>query len=103
MLESWRPGGVPQEAAIPVVSVNAGTVEIKCDTAGSTVGWTTTPPTEVQAPPPHLKAMGVELDGRAWRLYTGLFALEPDTQLYVKAWRMGFDPSEEVAIVPARV
>jgi hypothetical protein len=42
---------------------------------------------------------GLEPNDRGWRLYTGPIP-SPDLPVYVRAWRIGFDSSDEIVVEP---
>jgi hypothetical protein len=82
--ERMRPGGVWQKVAAPAVSeIAAGsTVKVKltCATEGSSIAYTTD-----TGEKPH------------WLLYTGELTLRRPATLRVKACRLGYLDSDEVA------
>ncbi len=86
LLARWRPDGRRPRAAEPEVDNRDGLVALLGTTDGSTIGWTTDPPTA---------------DSRRWQLYTAPFT--PSAPIWVKTWRLGHEPSADVPIAaPAR-
>ena len=99
--ERWRPGGSPRTTAAPVVASVDGRVSVTSPTDGARIGWTTDVPNEATDP---IGAMQREIgmpedDGRRWHLYTGPDSLPAGRRLTLRAWRIGFRPSDEVALV----
>lgn len=97
LIEQWRPDGVPQKTATP--SVQSGNyLSAACATAGASIAWTMDPPRELQPLPIMARAIGLPIqDGRQWHLYTGPFEA-PVGDIWVRAWRLGYEPSEEVQV-----
>lgn len=102
LLERWRPGGVRRRTAPPVVTRHDGTVELSCPTEGATLGWTTGPPLVPHDPDDpdvaRARTLGHHHDGRRWNLYTEPFTAPPGQVIRVGAWRIGYDPSDEVTL-----
>ncbi|WP_061962732.1 sulfatase family protein [Demequina aurantiaca] len=100
LIEMWRPGGKRQLTAEPVVSVEDGVLTATCETPGATVGWTTEPPREPLPKPTNFMEMmaQAQIKGRAWNLLTAPVELEGRGQVYVGAFRIGFEPSPEVTL-----
>ncbi|MEZ0164393.1 sulfatase [Kineococcus sp. LSe6-4] len=112
LAEHWRPGGRWERTATPAVErADDGSLTLTCATPGAVVGWS---PAGDPASPAAAAAGGglladpgratqilgnPEPDGRTWQLATGP-AWPPAGDLMVRAWRLGFLPSEEV-VVPA--
>ena len=46
-----------------------------------------------------MQLTGVDPNDRGWSLYTGPIT-SPDVPVYVRAWRIGFDPSDEIVVEP---
>lgn len=109
LIERWRPGGRMQRTAEPAVLVRDGLVTASCATAGASIGWT------IQAPGASRVRTEVELatgapedDGRHWSLYSVPFDPAPihptrfhpsqSVTLRFRAWRLGFEPSDEVIL-----
>lgn len=100
LIETWRPGGQWQVTAAPVVHVEDGVLSATCPTEGASIGWTTDAPGDAPAPRSFLaSATGdPERDGRHWNLYSGPAALPTAPRIHVRAWRLGYEPSDEVAV-----
>lgn len=105
LIEQWRPGGHLQTTATPVVSEGPGGWAASCETEGVSIGWTQIPPGPIEPATSLGKATGDPVkDGRRWRAYTGpltaqdLPAGTEEGTVYFKAWRLGYEPSEEVAV-----
>ena len=97
VLERWRPGGLMQKTAVPAVTESDdGFVSVSCETPGASIGWTTQP-SEARRERTEVEVMigSPEDDGRHWHLYTGPFRPE-SAAIRFGAWRLGFDPSDEV-------
>lgn len=101
LIEEWRPGGRPQKTETPSAVYEAGLIRLSCATAGASIGWTTQEPVPTRGDPflPHMQLTGVEPNDRGWSLYTGPIT-GPDVPVYVRAWRIGFDPSDEIVVEP---
>lgn len=99
LLERWRPGGARHTTATPVVSATGAELAATCATPGATVAWTTDPPAEA-APLTGIQEQSgsPKQDGRRWRLFSGLFTPPSDADVWVGAWRLGYDPSTEVRV-----
>ncbi|MCX7522709.1 sulfatase [Microbacterium sp. STN6] len=98
LIEQWRPGGRKRRTAEPIVRVVDGMLVAECETDGVSLGWTTEP---VQ-PPRELSMLervsgGQDDGGRRWNLYARPVA-HPGGDVFVKAWRIGYEPSAEVRI-----
>lgn len=99
--EAWRPGGERRRTGAPVVTSVDGILSIVATTPGALLGWTADEAQHVPSSSPMQREIGLPVsDGRRWRPYTGPFA--PDGAVYVKSWRIGFAPSEDI-LVPAAV
>ncbi len=99
LLESWRPGGDYQRTADPVVTEEDGHWVASCATPGASIGWTTQPPGEVRERTDVEVLIGSpEDDGRHWTLY-GQPVPRHSGVVRFRAWRLGFEPSEEVVVV----
>ena len=102
LIERWRPHGVAPVTSPPVARLVDGTLELDCPTDGATLGWTTTPPGREPPRPPMARAVGTPADdGRRWRLYAGPVSAPAGTTVWVRAWRLGWEPSDEVEVAPA--
>ncbi|MFV0457846.1 MAG: sulfatase [Actinomycetales bacterium] len=98
LLEQWRPGGRTQVTKTPVLTVAEGIATADCATEGAGIAWTTDPPTPCPGRTPMQDMIGLPVDdGRYWHLYTGPFQVPPDG-CWLRAERLGFDPSEEVRV-----
>ncbi|MDR7159055.1 sulfatase [Arthrobacter sp. BE255] len=104
LIEQWRPGGKPRRTEAPDVWLTAEGLMARCATAGSSVGWTIDPPgTEMPTAGPLDEAIGAPPnDGRRWNLYTAPIQAEEGTAVWVRAWRLGFEPSHEVSTTVSR-
>jgi arylsulfatase A-like enzyme len=74
--ERFWPGGEQPTTAAPEIAFGAGAVSLRSATAGASLGY--------------------RVDGGAWRLYTGPFALAPGARVEAKAVRYGWRESEGV-------
>ncbi|QZY30451.1 sulfatase family protein [Nocardioides coralli] len=102
LLEQWRPGGVPQTTATPVVLESDGELTVTCETPGASIGWTTDQPgTPLERTEVEVLIGSPEDDGRRWHLYTGPFR-PPAVPVSVAAWRLGFEASDEVLWEPPK-
>ena len=101
LIESWRPGGRAQHTADPQVDVVGGLATARCPTPGALVGWTTQQPAAPRTRTEVEIATGApEDDGRHWALYSGPVDVSGTGAVYFRAWRLGFEPSEEVVLHP---
>lgn len=123
LIERWRPGGVEPTTAAPELTVVDGRVAAACATPGASIAWTVNPPVgELEPRPSPAEAtaalvagevaddparryalsavwMGAPpLDGRVWKLYTGLVPLE--STLWFRACRLGHRDSADIAVAP---
>ena len=98
LIEQWRPGGKPRPTEAPDVWLTAGGLMARCSTAGASVGWTFDPPgTDMPPAGPLDEVIGAPPnDGRRWNLFTAPVQAEEGTGVWVRAWRLGFEPSPEV-------
>lgn len=104
LLEQWRPGGRAPRTSSPTVTVVEGRISAASETPGASIAWTTV------APGPVPDRTGLEVttgaplpDGRRWQLYRGPFSPPPGTEIFLGAWRLGYEPSEEVRVTPGQV
>lgn len=96
LIDSWRPAGLPRTTAAPTVVQTPHGLEAECVTDGASIAWTTDPPGPVQERSPMERAAGSpEMDGRRWHLYSGPVLNNDGGQLWFRAWRIGFQPSQE--------
>lgn len=104
LIERWRPAGLPRTTAAPTVVQTPHGLEAECVTDGASIAWTLDPPGPIQDRNPIERAAGSpEHDGRRWNLYSGPVTTDDAGQLWFRAWRMGFQPSQEtLAPVPVR-
>ncbi|MGM9470420.1 sulfatase family protein [Pseudarthrobacter sp. YS3] len=105
LIEQWRPGGRGRLTEEPEVSLNAeGWLVARCTTDGASIGWTLDPPSsDVPRRSPLDEMTGApENDGRRWNLYTGPFHAPEGTEVWVRAWRLGFEPSPEAGTIFTR-
>ena len=99
LLERWRPGGRQQPTAAPQVTVQDGRLEAACATPGASIGWTTDAPAEPAPQPPVAGLIGMPVqDGRYWHLYSEPVDAPAAGQVWVRAWRLGHAPSDDVQI-----
>ena len=90
--ERWRPGGVRRRTAEPTASVQDGLLIAESHTEGSLLGWTTDEPTPPEDPKPFQREIGLPTpDGRTWHPYYDAVPVSPP--VWVKAWRIGYEPS----------
>lgn len=100
LIEQWRPDGKLQPTAAPDVSLTAEGFEARCSTPGASIGWTLdSPGNGLQPPEPLDEVTGAPPnDRRRWNLYTGPVEAPQGTEVWIGAWRLGFEPSPEVSI-----
>lgn len=105
LIESWRPNGVRRSVQPVSAHVEGSILTLTCPTPGATIGWTTVADAvraETDSPPrmtPKMLAfLGIEDDQRSWKIHTEPLRLEEP--IIVKAWRIGYAPTEEVVIAP---
>jgi uncharacterized sulfatase len=97
LLESWRPGGERPVTETPTIDLHDGRFVAQCTTPGAVIGWTATPPSD--ADPSEAPFSGDLDDGRRWRLAsTGLPDPGSQPRLWLKAWRIGYSPSDDVLV-----
>ncbi|RKT35689.1 arylsulfatase A-like enzyme [Microbacterium sp. AG1240] len=102
LLAQWRPGGASRPTSTPVARSDADLVTVACDTPGSSIAWTTSPPVAARERSKLEMQTGAPLpDGRRWHLYTGPFTPPRDAEVWVGAWRLGYAPSAEVRLPSA--
>ncbi|MCU1437045.1 MAG: sulfatase [Naasia sp.] len=100
LLEAWRPGGTQQRTADPELSIGGRDATAACATPGASIGWTTDEPGPLRERSEVEIVTGApEDDGRHWNLYTGPVRLG-DRAVRFRAWRLGFEPSDEVIVLP---
>ncbi|WP_242633540.1 sulfatase [Arthrobacter sp. S39] len=99
LIEQWRPEGKLRPTEAPDVSLTAEGFAARSSTAGASIGWTFDPPgTDVPPTGPLDEVIGAPpKDGRRWNLYTAAIQAEEGTPVWVRAWRLGFEPSPEVS------
>ncbi|GAA3777865.1 hypothetical protein GCM10022240_31490 [Microbacterium kribbense] len=99
--EQWRPGGARQVTASPTTQITDGVFTAASETPGAIVGWTTDPPTPDLAQQKFQREIGMPASsGRRWRLHGA--PTVADGPVWLKAWRIGYEPSEDIAVaVPA--
>lgn len=104
VIERWRPAGLPRRTAKPTVAQTPHGLEAECVTPGASIAWTSDPPGPIQVRSLMERVAGSsEHDGRRWELYSGPIQIDDGDQLWFRAWRIGFQPSEEtLAPVPVR-
>ena len=100
LMEDWRPNGEAPVTATPAVSITEEGVAALCTTPGTAIGWTSAPPGTPKEPRKLMERVtgSPEEDGRTWHLYTGPVSAQNTGTLRFKAWRLGFQPSEESRI-----
>jgi hypothetical protein len=99
LLDTWRPHGVEQTTAAPVVTTHSGAFVATCATEGASIAWTTDAPGPIGERSGIEKASGSPVpDGRRWHLYTGPVSIAPGDTAWFGAWRLGYAPSEHVLI-----
>lgn len=104
LLNQWRPEGEPRITEAPDVVRTADGLHAACSTDGASIGWTLdSPGSEMEALGPLEEITGApQKDGRRWHLYTGPIQPSEGTKVYIRAWRLGFEPSPEVSIIFTR-
>jgi uncharacterized sulfatase len=101
LLEEWRPGGVRRPTTSPEVHLDEDRVVARCETLGSSIGWTTDPPGRVgELTELELQTGSPRPDGRRWHLYSGPFERPDSGSVWFGAWRLGYAPSPQV-VLPA--
>ncbi len=75
----WPPEGVQPTTSTPVASVDGNQVAIECETIGASIGYR-------------------QKSKKGWSLYSKPFQLNPGSQIQVQAFRIGWKPSEVVAV-----
>jgi N-sulfoglucosamine sulfohydrolase len=99
LIEQWRPGGRCRPTEAPVVVVRDGLLEVTCSTPGASIGWTTDAPAPPAPQSPLAAASGMpEADGRYWRLYAGPVQAPSAGTVWLRAWRLGHEPSVDVPV-----
>ncbi|WP_457967340.1 sulfatase [Arthrobacter sp. D1-29] len=100
LIEQWRPGGKLRPTDTPHVFRTPEGLEAKCSTAGASIGWTFDPPGDwmIAGSPLEQVSGAPQNDGRRWNLYSSPLTAEKGARLWVRAWRLGFEPSDEVPI-----
>lgn len=98
LIRRWRPHGHSQVTLAPSVHVQEGRLVAECSTEGSSIGWTTDEPRIPPSPRSDLERVigSPENDGRHWNLYSKPVPLPTEGTVWFKAWRLGFEPSEEI-------
>ncbi|WP_152352459.1 sulfatase family protein [Brachybacterium subflavum] len=109
--ERWRPGGDWPRTPEPEVVVAHGAVEARCSESSATIIWTDDPPAahEPEVPPSAADSMGSPRnaigspvpDGRAWRIHCAASPIPADRPAWVRAVRLGWQPSADVAVAVA--
>lgn len=99
LIAGWRAGGRPGKTETPSAELEGGHVRLGCATPGAVIGWTTREPASAggDADPAFLKLQGLEPNDRGWRLYAGPLPATA-APLYVRAWRTGFEASDEIVV-----
>jgi uncharacterized sulfatase len=97
IIERWRPGGRLQRTASPKVEEVDGRLVASCPTPGASIGWTLAPPGPLR-PRTEVEEMtgSPEDDGRRWGLYVDPVPVPDGETVRFRAWRLGFEPSDEV-------
>lgn len=101
LMGEWRPGGRKQRTEPPHL-VRGTAIEATSDTPGAIVAWTTDEPTGTT---PANSRLGAEIgappqDGRTWTISTGPFAPPEGRTVWARAFRIGYEPSEDVEVRP---
>ena len=97
--ERWRPAGQRLPTATPNIIADGGEASVSCATEGALVAWTFDPPRDsasVATPTEYGAIVPNSSDGRRWVLTDG--ELPDHRPVFVRAWRIGFEPSSEVVI-----
>ena len=95
--EEWRPRGRRRRTARPTLVDRAGQPGFSCETEGAVVAWTLDPASDPAPAGPLQAEIGMPpATGRDWRL--GPLDAPPGATVWVRAWRLGFEPSEEVVL-----
>ncbi|WP_307356817.1 sulfatase family protein [Pseudarthrobacter niigatensis] len=101
LMNQWRPAGRSQQTDAPELMLTADGLRAVCATEGASIGWTVDHPGGQVTPLAPLEEItgAPQQDGRRWQLYTGPVRLPEGTKLWVRAWRLGFEPSVEVPVI----
>ena len=95
--EQWRPGGRRRATASPIARIVDGMLTARCETPGAIVAWTTDPPVATADRQRFAQEIGMPpADGRRWHVYGT--PVEVETPVWVKAWRIGYEPSDQAAV-----
>lgn len=100
LIERWRPGGNWQVTADPSCTVAPdGILTVSCSTPGALIGWSR------EDPAPHQELTVQEtitgdpkVDGQTWHIYAGPLNALDERPRWVRAWRLGYVPSELVEV-----
>jgi uncharacterized sulfatase len=100
LIENWRPGGTWQITADPVCTIAPdGTVTVSCSTPGALIGWSREDPGPHQELTLQERITGdPEVDGQTWHIYTGPLNARDESPRCVRAWRLGYAPSQLVEV-----
>ena len=99
LIEQWRPGGAKRPTDAPRITRSDGVLTASCATAGASIGWTVDP----EQPERELDFLesvtgSPQDDGRRWNLYSAPFTPPDAAAVYFRAWRLGYEPSDTVAL-----
>lgn len=102
LINTWRPGGKAPAVAEPLVAETPDGLIAECETPGSSIAWTTDPPTKEFSSEP-LDVLGTPpRDERRWHLYTAPLT-PPPTKSWFKAFRLGYEASKDVLLPSGRL
>jgi N-sulfoglucosamine sulfohydrolase len=95
--ELWRPGGVRRRTDPPRVAVSGGALTLATPAEGVRLGWTRDAPVDESTESPLQQEIGgAAATGRRWTPYTEPVPL--DAPVWVRSWRIGFEPSAETLV-----
>ncbi|WP_431836087.1 sulfatase family protein [Cellulomonas sp. Y8] len=102
LLARWQPEGVRPTTPAPQITRGRADLSVTCSEPGARIGWTTDPPVTDHTPDPLADAIGSPpADDRRWHLTTGPVPAPTSGPIWVRAWRLGHEPSPEIRVDPA--
>jgi len=100
--EQWRPDGVRRETPPPHISTASGLLSLATSADGIRLGWTRDAPDDVQSQGAMQRELGLAAaTTRRWMPYVEPVPL--GSPVWVRAWRIGFEPSPEIHVEAAAV
>lgn len=96
LMQRWRPDGIAQVTAAPVLQLIDGVLHVHCATPGASIGWTSdAPQVSSEAGIFHAITGDPDTGGRFWHLYSVPFVPPAGKQLCFRAQRLGFRASTD--------